>query len=320
MRIVSLLPAATEWVCALGAEADLVGRSHECDDPPSVQHLPVLTQPAFPVEGDSAAIEARVQARLQQGLSLYDIDIEQLRALEPDLVLTQAQCEVCAVSLPHLEAALGAWTGAKPHLFSMEPQTLKQVLGTALRLGKTLGRVEAAIQWIGEAEQHLQALRNRLGLHKRSDTSRWPTVACIEWMEPLMIAGHWMPDVVEMAGGRAVLAEKGTRSRTVAWDELRAADPDVIAVLPCGFTLEQTRRDLHFLTDRAGWVALKAVRQGRVYLFDGNAYFNRPGPRLYRSIELLAAALYPEEMSDFVVEDWETNVLSLRNDKRNSDK
>ncbi len=167
------------------------------------------------------------------------------------------------------------------------------------------------MHWIGEAEQHLQALRDRLGLHKRSDTSGWPTVACIEWMEPLMIAGHWVPDVVEMAGGRAVLAQKGTHTRTVAWDDLRAADPDVIAVLPCGFTLEQTRRDLHFLTDRAGWVELKAVRQGRVYLFDGNAYFNRPGPRLYRAIELLAAALHPKEMSNFVSEDWETNVLSI---------
>ncbi len=309
MRILSLLPAATEWVCALGAEAELVGRSHECDDPPSVQALPVVTQPAFAVEGDSAAIEARVQARLQDGLSLYDVDLEQLRALQPELVLTQAQCEVCAVSLPQLETALGAWTGAPPQLFSMEPQTLKQVLGTALRLAKVLGRVEAAMHWIGEAEQRLMALRGRLGLHKRSDRSAWPTVACIEWMEPLMIAGHWVPDVVEMAGGRAVLAEKGTRSRTVAWDDLRAADPDVIAVVPCGFTLEQTTRDLHFLTDRAGWVALKAVRKGRVYLFDGNAYFNRPGPRLYRSIDLLAAALRPEQMPEFVVEDWEMKGL-----------
>ena len=309
MRIVSLLPAATEWVCALGAEADLVGRSHECDDPPSVQLLPVVTRPAFSVEGDSAAIDARVQARLQQGLSLYDVDFEKLRALQPDLVLTQAQCEVCAVSLPQLEAALGAWTVSQPSLFSMEPQTLKQVLTTAFRLGKTMDRAEAAMQWVGEAEQRLQALRNRLGLHKRSDTSAWPTVACIEWMEPLMMAGHWMPDVVEMAGGRTVLTEKGARSRTVAWADLRAADPDVIAVIPCGFTLDQTRRDLHFLTDREGWVDLKAVRQGRVYLFDGNAYFNRPGPRLYRSIDLLAAALHPDKMADFTVEAWEMEGL-----------
>lgn len=310
MRIVSLLPAATEWVCALGAGADLVGRSHECDDPPSVQTLPVVTQPAFSVEGGSAAIDAQVQARLQRGLSLYEVDLETLRALQPDLVLTQAQCEVCAVSLPQLEAALGAWTGAPPRLFSMEPQTLKQVLNTALRLGKAVGRVEAAMHWIGHAERRLQALRDRLGLHKRSDPSRWPTVACIEWMEPLMIAGHWMPDVVEMAGGRAVLSERGARSRTVAWDALRAADPDVLAVLPCGFTLAQTRRDLPFLTNRAGWANLKAVQQDRVWLFDGNAYFNRPGPRLYRAIELLAAVLHPAEMADFAVEAWEMRIYA----------
>ena len=305
MRIASLLPAATEWACAFGAEADLVGRSHECDFPPSVRALPVLTRPAFSVEGDSAFIDAQVQDQLKKSLSLYEVDWERLHALQPDLILTQAQCKVCAVSMPQLEAALAAWIGAQPQVFSVEPYTFRQALDTALHLGKVLGRMAEAMQCLGEAEGALSALRKRVGLHKRSDPSAWPTLACVEWMEPLMTAGHWMPDLAEMAGARTVLAEKGAHSRYVAWEAVRAADPDVLAVAACGFTLEQTRREMPFLTERAGWSDLKAARQNRVFLFDGNAYFNRPGPRLYRSIELLAAALHPEAMADFEAEAWE---------------
>lgn len=305
MRIVSLLPAATEWVCAFGAEAMLVGRSHECDHPASLQDRPVVTRPAFPVGGDSAAIDAHVKGRLQQGLSLYDVNLDQLRQVKPDVVLTQAQCDVCAVSLSQLEAALAAWAEGRPRLFSMEPQTFKQVLDAALRLGTLIGCAGAAMHWIAEAEQRLQRLRNGLGLHKRADPSAWPTVACIEWLEPLMIAGHWMPDVVNLAGGRAVLAQPGIRSQYIAWEDLRAADPDVIVVVPCGFSLPQTERELSFLTKQEGWFDLQAVRQGRVFLFDGNAYFNRPGPRLYRAVALLAAALHPASAPALDVAGWE---------------
>lgn len=296
MRIVSLIPACTEWVGVCGAADALVGRSHECDEPLSVQALPALTRPSFASAADSAAIDASVQDRLRRGLSLYDVDLDRLRALEPDVVLTQAQCEVCAATLPQIEDALAAWTGARPTVFSMEPQTLKEVLDAGLRLGKTIGRPEAAMRQIGEAEQRLARLQRRLGLTRTAETDAWPSVACIEWMEPLMTAGHWMPDVVEQAGGRAVLAQKGAPSSYVSWDALRAADPDVLAVIPCGFTLEQTIRDLPYLTERDGWRDLRAVRTGRVYLFDGNAYFNRPSLRLYRAIELLAHALRPDAL------------------------
>lgn len=296
MRIVSLLPAATEWICAFGAGDALVGRSHECDTPASVQDVPVVTAPTYEHEGDSAAIDAAVQDQLQQGLSLYEVDLERLRALEPDLIVTQAQCDVCAVSLPQLEAVLADWSGAAPEIFSMEPMTLKAVLDTALRLGRAIDRSEAAMQVIAAKERRLKRLRDRLGIDRRTDPETLPTVACIEWMEPLMTAGHWMPDVVEMAGGRAVLAEGGAPSRTVAWNDLRAADPDVLAVLPCGFSLNETVRDLHYLTGRDGWGELRAVRAGRVALLDGNAYFNRPGPRLYRSIALLAHVLHPDHI------------------------
>ena len=314
MRIVSLLPAATEWVAAFGAEDDLVGRSHECDTPASVQDVPVVTTPTYESDGDSAAIDVAVQAQLQQGLSLYEVDLEQLRALEPDLILTQAQCEVCAVSLPQLEAALADWSGRQPEILSMEPMTLKEVLDVALRIGRTIGRAERAMQVIAAKERALQQLRNRMGLHRRTDPETLPTVACIEWIEPLMTAGHWMPDVAEMAGGRAVLAEKGRPSQVIEWSALRAADPDVLAILPCGFTLDETRRDLHYLTERDGWNDLRAVQNHRVVLLDGNAYFNRPGPRLYRSIELLADAIHPDSVDAkaLAVEPWERQRWSDR--------
>lgn len=311
MRIVSLLPAATEWVCAFGGEGDLVGRSHECDTPASVQALPAVTRPTYEGSGDSAAIDAAVQEQLQAGLSLYEVDLERLRTLEPDLILTQAQCEVCAVSLPQLEATLADWSSGAPEIFSMEPMTLKEVLDTALRLGRAIGRADAAMPFIARKERLLKQLRDRIGVDRRTDPETLPAVACIEWMEPLMTAGHWMPDVVDMAGGRAVLAEKGKPSRTVDWAELRDADPDVLALMPCGFTLEETTRDLHYLTDREGWSDLRAVRTGRVVLFDGDAYFNRPGPRLYRSIALLASALHPDAVDAEVLApaSWERRLL-----------
>ncbi|WP_456426601.1 cobalamin-binding protein [Rhodocaloribacter sp.] len=297
MRIVSLLPATTEWVCAFGASEALVGRSHACDFPPSIRCLPALTHAAFDAgDGGSSAIDTGVRRRLREGLSLYEVDLERLRALRPDLVLTQAQCAVCAVDVPQLEAALAEWTDGRPRIFSMEPMTFKEVLNAALRLGRELGCAAEAMRVVAEGERRLRMLRERLGIPRSADPATFPTVACIEWMEPVMTAGHWMPDVAERAGGRAVLADAATPSRCVAWDDLRAADPDVIAVMPCGFPLERTRRDLHLLTSKPGWASLRAVRNGRVFLFDGNAYFNRPGPRLYRAAELLAAALHPDRV------------------------
>jgi iron complex transport system substrate-binding protein len=310
MRIVSLLPAATEWICAFGARADLVGRSHACDYPPSIRDRPVVTRAQGLDASDSAAIDAQVKGRLRQGLSLYVVDLELLRELEPDLVVTQAQCAVCAVSLSGLEAALAGWTGAHPQLFSLAPMTLKQVFDAALRLGRTIGRMAESMAVLADAERRLRRLHERLGLGKQTGPAPLPTVACIEWLAPLMTAGHWMPDVAGHAGLRAVLATPGARSNYVDWAEVQAADPDVLAVMPCGFTLSQTRRDLHHLTAHAGWGDLRAVRAGRVYLFDGNAYFNRPGPRLYRSIELLAAAAYPEVSRSTEVAPWEMVPLS----------
>lgn len=313
MRIVSLLPAATEWICAFGAADALVGRSHECDFPEHIADVPVVTEPTYETEGDSAAIDDAVQEQLQAGLSLYQVDLERLRALDPDLIVTQDQCEVCAVSRSELDAHLQEWAGTAPELVSMQPQTLKEMLDEALRLARTMGRLEAAMEVIGNLETGLKVLRNQIGVDRDTNPQSLPSVVCIEWLKPLMVAGHWMPDVVEMAGGRALLGTAGEPSESVDWDAVRAADPDVLAMMPCGFTIDETRRDLHFLTERDGWDTLSAVSEGRVALLDGNAYFNRPGPRLYRAVELMASVLYPDRVEPSPgVDNWERQWLSSK--------
>ena len=310
MRIVSLLPAATEWISVFGGAEHLVGRPHECDYPDRVQDVPVVTEPTYDSAGDSAAIDDAVQAQLQDGLSLYEVDLERLQALEPDLIVTQDQCEVCAVSLPELESQLGTWTGGTPDILSMQPQTLKEVLDEALRLARAMEALDAGMEVLANLETGLRILRDQIGVDRGTNPQSLPSVACVEWMEPLMVAGHWMPDVVEMAGGRPLLGTAGAPSEQIEWDELRAADPDVLALMPCGFTIDETRRDLHYLTERPGWEQLSAVEKERVALLDGNAYFNRPGPRLYRAIEVLASVLHPESLApDPAVAGWERQWL-----------
>ena len=309
MRIVSLLPAATDWLVAFGVADRIVGRSHACDAP-EVRNVPVLTRSVVEPAADSASIDRDVRSALAQGLSLFDVDLDALRALRPDLVVTQAQCEVCAVPLVTLESCLSDWTGDAPALVSLEPQTFKQVLDAALRLGRSADCLPEAMRVIGAGEARLRALHERIGRRRDGSLAEGsiPTVVCIEWLEPLMTASHWVPNLVDLAGGRAVCAEAGARSEYVAWDAIRVADPDVIAVAACGFTVEDTRRDLHFLTERPGWEDLRAVQSGRVFLFDGNAYFNRPGPSLYRAVELLAAALHTGTGID--PERWEMQSLT----------
>lgn len=309
MRIVSLLPAATEWICEFGAGESLVGRSHECDYPPEVQDRPILTQPTYDAEGDSAAIDKAVTDRVQNGLSLYEVDLERLQDLNPDLIVTQDQCDVCAVSRQALEEVLGERFGASTELFSMQATTLKGVLDEALRLGRTIDRVEEAMNALANLETGLRGLREEIGVDRRTNPESLPSVVCIEWMDPLMVAGHWMPDVVEMAGGNPIMATAGEPSRRVAWEDVTAADPDVLVCVPCGFSVEQTRRDLDALRERDGWERLSAVRESRVALLDGDAYFNRPGPRLYRAIEVLASVVHPEQAIQPAPQPWERQWL-----------
>jgi iron complex transport system substrate-binding protein len=288
-RIVSLIASATEIVCALGFEDQLVGRSHECDYPQSVRRLPVCTEPKFDPDGTSYEIDQRVKAVLQEGLSVYRVDGEKLRELEPDVIATQSHCEVCAVSLRDVERAVCAWLRACPRLVSLAPNGLADVWAGVEQVAEALAVPERGTELVRRLQARMDAVAGRA----RTLADR-PTVACIEWVEPLMAAGNWMPELVEMAGGVNLFGTAGAHAPWMNWEDLCARDPDVLVLLPCGFDMARARKDLPLLRDRPGWPGLRAVRAGRVFVTDGNQYFNRPGPRLVESLEALAEMLHPE--------------------------
>ena len=287
-RIVSLLPSLTEIACALGLEDRLVGRSHECDHPASVTRLPVCTEPSFDVTGRSAEIDARVRRLVREGLSIYRVDPGVLRSLAPDLVLTQDQCEVCAASLSDVERALADWTGGAPRVLSLCPATLGDVVADVGRVAAAAGVGERGAAVAASLLERVSTLGERSGALPRR------RVACLEWLDPPMCAGHWIPELVTLAGGENLFGTAGADSRTLEWARLVEADPEVIVAFPCGFDLARTRSECAALTGRPGWSGLRAVAEGRVYLADGNAFFNRPGPRLVESAELLAEMLHPD--------------------------
>ena len=289
-RIVSLLPSATEIVCALGFGEKLVGRSHECDFPASVAALPPLTQARLDADAPSRAIDDAVKQLVEAGSSVYRVDAEQLRELAPTVIVTQDQCEVCAVTSDDLEQALAAWTGSAPRLVSLSPNTLGDVWVSFSHVADALGVPERGLALatelanrITEVAERAQRLRPR------------PRVACIEWLEPLMVAGNWVPELVTLAGGTNLLSQPGTHSPWLEPEALAAADPDVIVVLPCGFDLPRTHAEFDRIAQQSFWQNLRAVKQGRVAIVDGNQYFNRPGPRLVESLEILAEILHPQE-------------------------
>ena len=287
-RIVSLLPSATEIVCALGAGDRLVGISHECDFPAEMAGLPVLTAPRIDPGRASGAIHREIGAVLKQALSVFQIDGAALAAAKPDLVLTQTLCAACAVSLDQVREALGQAMGRDVALISLEPARVEDVWSDILAVGRALGRET-------QAEALVEGLRDRLVALSRAVAARErPRVACIEWFDPPMIAGNWVPELVSIAGGEPLLADPGAHSDWLDWDDLLAADPEVIVLMPCGFDMDRCRAEVPALSARRGWQDMAAVRNGRVYVTDGNACFNRPGPRLADSAEVLAEILHPD--------------------------
>ncbi len=287
-RIVSLIASATEIVCALGFEGSLVGRSHECDYPRAVEALPVCTAPKLRTDVSSHEIDRQVREILMRALAVYDVDAGALKRLQPDIIITQTQCEVCAVSLRDVENALCDWLDSRPRVVSLEPNALADVWADIERVARALGSPDRGRKLV----EDLQARMNSVADRARSVEPR-PTVACIEWIDPLMAAGNWMPEVVKMAGGVNLFGEAGKHSPYMTWEALLARDPDVIVVCPCGFDLDRTREEMPALIERPDWARLTAVQNGRVYLTDGNQYFNRPGPRLAESLEILAEILQP---------------------------
>jgi iron complex transport system substrate-binding protein len=286
-RIVSLISSATEIVYALGER--VVGRSHECDYPPRVLTLPCCTRPRIPVTGSSLEIDTLVKQSAVEAISIYEVFDDVLEQLQPTHILTQTQCEVCAVSLRDVERSCASRLASSPQIVSLQPNALADIWEDMRRVARCLGIAE-------KGEAAVAALRARMAdisARAKSQPER-PSVACIEWLAPLMAAGNWMPELVEMAGGVNLFGEAGKHSPWMTWEELIERDPDVIVAMPCGFDLARTQREMYWLTENPAFSRLKAARTGRVHAVDGNSYFNRPGPRIVESLEQLAALLHPK--------------------------
>jgi iron complex transport system substrate-binding protein len=284
VRVVSLLPSATEIILALGAEATLVGVSHSCDHP-AVNHLTRLTRTRVPMHAPSGEIDAAVRECLGTGESLYSIDVQTLDALQPDLIITQGLCTVCAVSEREVQGAL-CGVQVAPRILSSEPRSVLQVLESITEIGRALGREAAAAELVAGLRHRIDAVAARA----RSVPQR-PRVAFLEWLDPPMCGGHWNPELVEMAGGRDGIGRAGEPSRTIRWDEVAAWQPEVLCVACCGYPAERTRTELAEVLRRPALGTLPFMRTERVHVFDGVGLFARPGPRIVESLERLSAAL-----------------------------
>lgn len=290
IKIVSLLPSATEIVCALGLENNLVGRSHECDFPPEVKKLPACSEANIPDNLSSAKIDQKVKELLYDALSVYTVNREKIKELSPDVVITQAQCEVCAVSLKEVEEALEDFLDKKARIISLQPNSLDDILNDIRNVAGALGVTESGEKLVEELTERVDIIR-----HKLKFIDNKPTVACIEWLEPMMISGNWVPELVGIAGGIPALAEAGKHSPYINWVDIQLQDPEVIIVMPCGFSIERTLKEIDILLEQPGFNELKAVKNNRLYIADGNQYFNRPGPRIVDSIEILAEIIHPKQ-------------------------
>ena len=276
MRIVSLIPSATDIVCALGAGDQLVGRSHECDYPADVTGLPALTRPRLPLTGGSAAIDEAVSRALTDGIAVYEVDLDLLARLAPDVIVTQDQCEVCAASLAQVEEAVCAVLPTRPKIVSLKPASLADAYDDVRRVAAALER---------DADPVVAAMQ--LWIERPARVPTPPRVAFLEWVVPLMGPGLWTPELIEVTGGLSILGDKGRHTVKRPPEALAEAAPDILIVAPCGYDIATSLKELDLLTALPGWAGIPAVRAGRVAIADGNAYFNRPGPRLADSAEIL---------------------------------
>ena len=295
MRIITLIASATETVCALGLEEFLVGRSHECDYPASIASLPVCTQPRFDVSGSSREIDERVKSlqrsSAEDALGVYEVFPERLRELKPTHIVTQAQCEVCAVSLADVERAVREVADCDARIVSLQPNSMTDIWADIRRLASELGVTASGARLAADLLRRVEEIEFRA---RQLPVQDKPRVAVIEWVDPLMAAGNWTPELVAIAGGENLFGEAGRHSPWMQYDDLVESDPDTIFVAPCGYDLERSAADLPLLEARPTWRELSAVGAGRVYVADGNQFFNRPGPRLVESLEMLAEVFHPE--------------------------
>ncbi len=291
-RIASLLASGTEIACALGLEELLVAISHECDHPERVLDRPRISRPRFDPEGmTSGQVDRAVRRAMAEHGSVYEIDGERLAELDPDLILTQAVCEVCAVPTPGVEEAVEA-AGLDARVVSLDAHTVEEILESMLQVGRAAGAGEAARREVAARRERLEDVGRAVEGGSR------PRVLALEWLDPPFAPGHWVPEMVRLAGGENLLGEEGAPSRQVEWPEVAGMDPDVLAVMPCGYDLEAARRDADGFAGRLESVAPRAIREGRAYVVDASAYFNRSGPRVVRGVEILAGLLHPDRLPE----------------------
>jgi iron complex transport system substrate-binding protein len=289
MRVCSLLPGATEIAFALGLGDNVVGVTHECDYPPAARQKPVVVRSA--IDSDrmtSLEIDRWVSERLRRNQGLYVIDASRLHEAAPDVILTQGLCDVCAIDYDDVVSAAQALS-PKPKIVTLTPHCLTDILTDVTRVGEATERPDPAEGLVRDLERRISAVRERT-----AQSSSRPRVACIEWLDPIYAAGHWVPEMVRLAGGHDGLGREGEPSAKIAWAKFLEFDPEVIALMPCGFDIKRTLREAALLERLDGWRSLPAFRTGRVYALNGHAFFSRPGPRLIDGLEILSAIIHPE--------------------------
>jgi iron complex transport system substrate-binding protein len=303
MKICSLLPSATEILFALGLGDQVAGVSHECDFPPEARTKPVLIKSRVSHTESAAAIDRQVREFLERGESLYSVDFEKLSAIEPDIIVTQDLCHVCAATPDDLGAAL-AHLKRQPRVVTLNPHSLAEVCADIRTVGEATGRVEQANAVVAEFEKSIADVeRSVAGLDH-------PRVLCLEWLDPLYVAGHWAPEMVGRAGGDDVLGHAGKPSFRVDWETALAARPEVIVIMPCGYTLASAESEFHNLLLPNGWNDLPAVRDGRVFIVEASGYFSRPGPRLAAGLTILAGAIHSGQQN--LLSAFESDSLLVR--------
>ena len=286
MRILSLISSSTEIIYSLGLGGKIIGRSHECDYPPRVKRLPFCTEPRFDINGNSLQIDNNIKSLLQDALSIFLIDEKKLNKLKPDIIITQSQCEVCAVSLNDVEKAVENIIGKSPKIVSTEPHSLDDVWKDILKIGIALNVEKKALSLVQQLKLRIQKLKS---LTKDFNTA---SVVCIEWIEPLMAAGNWVPELIKLANGISLVGSRGEHSPWIDIKKVVDQNPDKIIIMPCGYNIEKTESEMSNLTKAKEWNSLRAVQNNQVYITDGNQYFNRPGPRLIDSLEILIEIIH----------------------------
>ena len=289
-KIVTLIPSATEIVAFLGQKNSIVGRSHECDYPKDLNNVAKLTSPKLNVDGTSDEINKQINTILENSLSVYKVDVQKLKKLDPDFIITQAHCEVCAVSFAEVENIVAKYLSRKTKIISLEPNTLNDVFNDIKKVAKDLNiENESNNKLIENLKIRLKKIK-----HLATTQKQKPSVACIEWIYPLMIAGNWIPEMVEIAGGTNILGKSGNNSHWIKFEEIIDQNPEIIIFIPCGFDIKKTKKELNnYIKKNNSLHSLKAYKNHKLFVADGNQFFNRPGPRLIESLEIFAEIIHP---------------------------